>query len=580
MISKKFIAVAAICTLVIASFLIGTNYQDRSRIPKEGVLASAQSLPQSQQSPKSQINDADADSQSSGLDWCTEHRVPESVCTLCNPELIEKFKTKGDWCGAHDLPESHCRQCNADIKFAQEEIVAATPADTTAIRPTVAEGDWCAEHRVPESECTRCNPELIEKFKTKGDWCEEHGLPESHDRLCNPDITFSQEPAALDPPERQKDYSIFFPPNKRDCATNDAVIQFTSTETAERCGLTYAAAIEAPVSQYIEAPAEVVFDGTKTSAVTTTVAAAIISWLSEPGQSVSKGQKLAEASSPDIANLEGELIEALAEWTTGQQELARKEKLYKENMINAADYQVAQANARVTEARFVKTRGLLSAAGFSNQDIDALAEAKSISANFALRAPASGVLIERQAKPGQLLSPGESMALISDVSSLWVEAKVGEKDIRDVKIGQSAEFSLDGGSVDRVSGKVIWVAQYLDEITRSGTVRVKLASQDGGIRAHEFGRLFIYSEDNAPKVLIPKDAVQWEGCCNVVFVQETPDRLRPRKVKIGRGDMESYLVYDGLRAGEKVVVSGSYLLKTELMKESIGAGCCEVKPGT
>jgi cobalt-zinc-cadmium efflux system membrane fusion protein len=43
--------------------------------------------------------------------------------------------------------------------------------------------------------------------------------------------------------------------------------------------------------------------------------------------------------------------------------------------------------------------------------------------------------------------------------------------------------------------------------------------------------------------------------------------------------MESYLVYDGLRAGEKVVVSGSYLLKTELMKESIGAGCCEIKPG-
>jgi cobalt-zinc-cadmium efflux system membrane fusion protein len=504
--SKKFIVAIAICTLIIASFLVGTSYQGRSQSRKAGVFASTQSSPQSQQGLESLINNADSDSQSSDLDWCIEHRVPES-------------------------------------------------------------------------ECTRCNPELIEKFKSKDDWCEEHGLPESHDRLCNPGIIFSQEPPTLDSRVEEKDYSIFFPPNQRDCATNDAVIQFTSTETAKRCGLTFASTMEAPTSKHIEAPAEVVFDGVKTSAVTTTVPVAVVRWLIEPGQSVSKGQKLAEASSPEIAGLQADLVEASAEWTARQQELSRKEQLYKDDIIKTADYQAALTEAKVAEARYTKTRGLLSAAGFSDQDLKEIEETMAISANFSLRAPANGVLVERSAKPGQLLSPGESIALISDVSSLWAEAKVGEKDIRNVKIGQKAEFSLDGRSIDRVPGKVIWVAQYLDEITRSGIVRVELASSEDGVRAHEFGRLFIFPEDSSPKVLVPKDAVQWEGCCNVVFVQETPDRLRPRKVKIGRGDMESYLVYDGLRAGEKVVVSGSYLLKTELMKESIGAGCCEVESG-
>jgi cobalt-zinc-cadmium efflux system membrane fusion protein len=503
---KKSIVAIAICMLIVASFLVGTNYQSRSQANEAGVLEPTQSLPQSQQSPKSQISEADTDSQSSDLDWCTEHRVPES-------------------------------------------------------------------------ECTRCNPDLIEKFKAKNDWCEEHGLPESHDRICNPGIVFPQEPPTFDSQDEEKDYSIFFPPNQRDCATNDAVIQFTSTETAKRCGLTFASAMEAPVSEHIEAPAEVVFDAVKTSAVTTTVPVAIVRWLIEPGQSVSKGQKLAEASSPEIAGLEAELVEASAEWTARQQELGRKEQLYKEDIIKTADYQEALTEAKVAEARYTKTRGLLSAAGFSDQDLMEIKETMAVSANFSLRAPASGVLVELSAKPGQLLSPGESIALISDVGSLWVEANVGEKDIRNVRIGQKAEFSLDGGSIDRVSGRVIWVAQYLDAITRSGTVRVELNLGEDEVRAHEFGRLFIYSEDNAPKVLIPKDAVQWEGCCNVVFVQEAPDRLRPRKVKIGRGDMESYLVYDGLRGGERVVISGSYLLKTELMKESIGAGCCEIKPG-
>ena len=54
-------------------------------------------------------------------DWCAEHRVPESQCTLCHPELIAKFKAKGDWCGPHNLPESHCRLCNPDIVFPQEK---------------------------------------------------------------------------------------------------------------------------------------------------------------------------------------------------------------------------------------------------------------------------------------------------------------------------------------------------------------------------------------------------------------------------------------------------------------------------
>lgn len=50
-------------------------------------------------------------------DWCEEHQVPESQCTLCNPKLAAAFKATGDWCGEHGLPESHCRKCNPDLKI-------------------------------------------------------------------------------------------------------------------------------------------------------------------------------------------------------------------------------------------------------------------------------------------------------------------------------------------------------------------------------------------------------------------------------------------------------------------------------
>ena len=79
---------------------------------------------------------------------------------------------------------------------------------------------------------------------------------------------------------------------------------------------------------------------------------------------------------------------------------------------------------------------------------------------------------------------------------------------------------------------------------------------------------------------MPVDAVQWEGCCNVVFVKQSETLYEPRKVLLGVNTGTAYEVLDGLTGGEEVVTQGSFLLKTELLKGSIGAGCCEVNPGT
>jgi len=54
---------------------------------------------------------------SSHEDWCEEHRVPESLCTRCNPKLIPAFKATKDWCEEHGLPESQCLKCNPNLKI-------------------------------------------------------------------------------------------------------------------------------------------------------------------------------------------------------------------------------------------------------------------------------------------------------------------------------------------------------------------------------------------------------------------------------------------------------------------------------
>ena len=452
----------------------------------------------------------------------------------------------------------------------------------TAPAGFVAVADWCAEHRVPESECTLCNPALIDKFKAKNDWCAPHELPESHCRLCNPGISFPQEAVLkVRTTELAADdisVSLFFRPNAAVCATNDALIQFASAQTAERTGLSVQRTRTAMREGAVEAPAEVKFDETKASVVSSTVPALVSRWLVSPGESVTEGDILAIAQSPEIAELEARLLSAHAAYDVQEREIARVKSLKDRKLISDAEFERQNALAEQTRAEYISLRGLLKSAGLNEADLDDIIEHRKVTNQFGLRAPASGLLVERIAQVGELLDAGRAFAMLADPSAMWIEAQLTEQQLRQVKIGQTLTFASDGRGLDRVGGTVIWVSRVLDSHTRTGTVRARVADPAHHLQAGEFGRVHIMSTDERAIVLVPRDAVQWEGCCNVVFVREALDRYRPRKVDLVDGDGGYYQVTGGLHAGEEVVVNGAFLLKTELKKTSIGAGCCGIEP--
>ncbi|MBD3401270.1 efflux RND transporter periplasmic adaptor subunit [candidate division GN15 bacterium] len=519
-----------------------------------------------------------------GTDWCAPHEVPESECTKCNPSLIADFKAANDWCAGHDLPESHCRLCNPGISFPQEEIIARQNENTAghvSDKSTIA-ADWCAPHRVPESECTKCNPSLITDFKAANDWCAGHDLPESHCRLCNPGISFPQEEIiareGIKTVEEEIDISLNFRPNADICATDGALIQFASATTAARTGLSVRPAVEGQLEHALDAPAEVVFDETAATVVTTTVPALVSRWLVSPGDAVQKGDIMAIVQSPDIAKLRSDFLAAHAEHEVQRKELKRHRELLDGNMISAADFERQDALTERARSALVSARGLLLSAGLNNGDIDEIIEHGTLSNQFALRATTDGMLVERTAKIGELLGAGRAFATIADPSSMWIEARLTEEQLRRVSVGQTLTFNSDGRGLTRVGAEVIWTSRFLDPHTRTGTVRARVLDPNNNLRAGEFGRARIAGTTNEAVSLVPKDAVQWEGCCNVVFVKEAADRYRPRKVQLLDGDGPFYQVTSGLRPGEEVVVDGAFLLKTELKKSSIGAGCCGLEP--
>ena len=517
------------------------------------------------------------------LDWCAGHSVPESECTRCNPGLIEQFKATGDWCPPHDLPESHCRLCNPEIVFPQEQYLTTQLMELTEDEfEEDGELDWCAEHSVPESECTRCNPGLIERFKATGDWCPPHDLPESHCRLCNPEIEFPQEQIlitrSMELVENEIKVSLYFRPNTTVCATNDALVQFASAQTAERSGITVQRVRQAEYQETIEAPAEIVFDETQTLVITSTVPALVVRWLISPGDIVRQGDVLAILHSPEVVALQADLLSDHAAYQVQKNELNRHEELKSKNLISDGDHERQVASTEMARAELISARGLLLSTGINNADIDMLIETGNASSEFAFRAPSAGLVVDRIAQLGELLEAGRAFALIADPSAMWIEARLTEEQIQNVSVGQLLSFTSDGHGLDRVGGRVIWVSRFLDTHSRTGIVRASVLDPTHELQAGEFGHVTIVEQHEKQVTLVPKDAVQWEGCCNVVFVREAADRYRPRKVEISEGSGPYYQVTSGLEPGEEIVVDGAFLLKTELKKASIGAGCCDVQP--
>ena len=119
------------------------------------------------------------------------------------------------------------------------------------------------------------------------------------------------------------------------------------------------------------------------------------------------------------------------------------------------------------------------------------------------------------------------------------------------------------------------MAAELNRRTRVLRVRAEVENPEGILRAGMFGEAVVHVRERAPRVVVPKEAVQWEGCCNVVFVRRSAQEFVPRKVRLGEEAGRYWVVEEGVEEGETVVTTGSFLLKTEILKGSIGAGCCE-----
>ncbi|HEY7886979.1 MAG TPA: efflux RND transporter periplasmic adaptor subunit [Steroidobacteraceae bacterium] len=281
------------------------------------------------------------------------------------------------------------------------------------------------------------------------------------------------------------------------------------------------------------------------------------------GDHVAAGQALAMVSSPDFTTAVGTYRKALITASAADAVAANDRFLYAHQAISQREN--ADARAAAVGADADRTAGLqgLIALHVDPKTIAALRAGKPLALEEGvIRSPIAGTVVAKSIGPGQTLAAGTSPCFtIADTSRMWVLAQVFGAEIGQVHVGDDATVDTGDGSVP-LPGKVANVGPVVDPQTRSVTARVQVDNPQGALKQQMFAQVHIQSRQPFQGLLLPVSAVlRNDENLPFVYVVAADGSYARRPVTLGARVDDRYVIPQGLRPGDKVVVDGSIFLQ-------------------
>jgi membrane fusion protein, heavy metal efflux system len=357
-----------------------------------------------------------------------------------------------------------------------------------------------------------------------------------------------------------------------------AALEFVTLDAAAQRhgGVTVAPAATAARAAHTEAPGVVALDERRTARIGSLVDGILIDTVAEVGDRVKAGQILATMHSPVVHETWASYRKAIADRRRLEQGLAfaiaaheRALRLYREKAVSLQDVQRAEAD-RVAAAEALdmgrtevrRSEEALQHLGITNAD-DPTGESGE---QIPVRTPIAGVVLDRLVTPGTAVTPGTPLYVVSDLSTLWALVEIDESQLSHVRIGQAMELRVAAYGDQPFAGTVALVGDTVNPKTRRITVRCAMQNADGRLKPQMYATALIREGEPRQAVIVPDDAIQTIDGRATIFVAEGSDRFRPRVVETGTTIDGMVEVRTGLRAGEPVAMSGSFVLKSELLK--------------
>jgi RND family efflux transporter MFP subunit len=159
-----------------------------------------------------------------------------------------------------------------------------------------------------------------------------------------------------------------------------------------------------------------------------------------------------------------------------------------------------------------------------------------------------------------------------NTSTLWADGQVYEKDVPKFSGKPEITLTVTAFSGEEFRGKVIYVSPIVDEHSRTITIRASIPNRSGRLKPQMFGELHVPIGGTTKGLIVPAECVQKDNVETYVFVATSDTTFERREVSLGATVDSMVEVKDGIKPGERVVVKGSFQLKSELMKEALEGG--------
>ncbi|MCS7224194.1 MAG: efflux RND transporter periplasmic adaptor subunit [Armatimonadetes bacterium] len=274
---------------------------------------------------------------------------------------------------------------------------------------------------------------------------------------------------------------------------------------------------------------------------------------------IQKAEAEVQHAAKELARHQAALEQAARRLEIAKKALQREQHIAEQNLLSQREVQEAQAQYDQAMVELL----------VAQKALEVLKVEAGRSARIPILAPISGRILERRVSLGQAVTANDTLFVLLDLSSVWVDLRVFEKDISVVKVGQIVSITTPAYPGRTFVGRVQYIGDTLDEKTRTLLVRCFIANPKRLLRPEMFVRARI-QVSKRKALVIPVTAYHEDEGKPKVYVQEAPNRFQEREVVLGTRSGKFVEVTAGLKPGDRIVSEGAFLLKSEMRKEEFG----------
>jgi cobalt-zinc-cadmium efflux system membrane fusion protein len=344
----------------------------------------------------------------------------------------------------------------------------------------------------------------------------------------------------------------------------------TSTEvedhTLSLIDLKTARASYIDVDEFIDATGTIINNQNNEIHVNAVVPGRVNEALADWGETVRKGQTLACIESIELGKKRADYERAIAELELAESEFKRIERLHDKDAVSERRFLEVKAELKSAQIDFQYAEKMLLLTGLNKDEIlEPPDEHPTIpGCSFHLTSPIKGVVIERNVVRGEKIEPGTCVYKILDLSSVWVETDIFEKDLPRIKQSTRVQLTVPAFPNRTFTGKIIYLGATVDQSTRTVKMRSLVPNADLDLKPGMFAEVQIVVGSHKDVVGIPVEAILSDESEQYVFVKHG-DHYDRKVVKTGAQTRDGLVaILSGVVEGQEVVVQGQHQIDSSL----------------